>query len=443
LNRNNTFGPLLSWNTQNHLLFQQQLCNIANVLVERILSLHKLGGIYRSLPVCSDPADFLKNALSGLNVRHSIQPEDLKAVPVDGPTVVIANHPFGGIDGMVLASILLSVRKDVKILANYFLGRIPEMGPLLFQVDPFGSRASVNQNSKSLKEAFRWVKNGGLLVVFPAGEVSHFRWQTKKIEDPEWNQTVVRIIRRAQAKVVPVYFKGRNSLAFQAAGLVHPLLRTLMLPREMLKKQLRHVRLKIGSVITQKRISVIPNDGDLVAYLRFRTYLLGNAFDKMPGFLNTPVKKIKFRKKPESIIKPKAKDDLVKDIEGLSIRQRLSESGSLSVYMAFANQIPNILQEIGRLREVTFRLVGEGTGLAVDLDFFDNHYLHLFIWNSETKEVVGAYRLAPTDEVVKSIRQCAGRADYGGFDPDGPEAAEALYGTRRMGGVYCIPQATW
>ena len=321
MNRNNTFGPLLSWNNQTQLPFQQQFSHVANVLVERMLSLHRLGAIYRSLPACSDPGEFIKHALSGLNLCHTIQREDLKAVPHDGPTVVIANHPFGGIDGMVLASILLSVRKDVKILANYFLGRIPEMRHLLFQVDPFGSRASVNQNSKSLKEAFRWVKNGGLLVVFPAGEVSHFRWQTKKIEDPEWNQTVVRIIRRAQAKVVPVYFKGRNSLAFQAGGLVHPLLRTLMLPREMLKKQSRHVRLKIGSVITQKRISVIPNDGDLVAYLRFRTYLLGNAFDKMPGFLNTPVKKIKFRKKPESIIKPKAKDDLVKDIEGLSISQ--------------------------------------------------------------------------------------------------------------------------
>jgi putative hemolysin len=373
------------------------------VLIERLLSLHKIQVKYRSIPAGSDPAEFVKQALSVLSIRHTIQREDLKAVPADGPTVVIANHPFGGIDGIVLASILLTVRRDVKILANYFIGRIPEMRPLMFMVDPFGRKSAVGQNSRMLKEAFGWVKNGGLLLVFPAGEVSHFRWKTKKIEDPEWNETVARIIRRTQAKVLPVYFKGRNSLMFQAAGLIHPLLRTLMLPREMLKKQSCQVHLKIGSAIPFKKIAGISSDADLCAYLRFRTYLLGNAFDKTPGFLNTPLKTKKFRKKPEPIIGPKAKEDLVNDIENLPRGQRLSHSGALSVYMASANQIPDILQEIGRLREETFRLVGEGTGSAIDLDSFDSHYLHLFVWNSETSEVVGAYRLAPTDEVVKSF----------------------------------------
>jgi putative hemolysin len=327
----------------------------------------------------------------------------MRAIPPNGPAVVVANHPFGGLEGVLLASILCSVRPDVRILANYFLGRIPELRPLLFMVDPFGNKSSVNKNRMALKKAIRWVKDGGLLMVFPAGEVSHFRWKTKKIEDPDWEKTVARVIRWTQAKVVPVYFRGRNSLTFQAAGLIHPLLRTLMLPREMLKKQNERTHLKIGSPIPYRKIAAITRDADLTAYLRFRTYLLGNAFDRTPGFLNTPVIKRTARKTLEPIVMPKATTILIKEIDGLSDEQCLSINGNLQVFMARANQIPNILEEIGRLREETFRQVGEGTGKSIDLDRFDYYYRHLFVWNSETDEVVGAYRLAPSDEVVKKF----------------------------------------
>jgi putative hemolysin len=395
------FGNLISWNAGNNNSISHSVKKMANRFAEHLFSLRKLQTIYSTLPKCGDPDEFVSHALDSMHITHSIQQEDLEAVPACGPTVVIANHPFGGIDGLILASILCSVRKDVKILANYFLNRIPEMRPLLFAVDPFEKRSSIKQNRANLKQAFQWVKSGGLLVVFPAGEVSHFRWKTKKIEDSAWNKTFVRILRHSQAKVLPVYFKGSNSLIFQAAGLIHPLLRTVMLPREMIRKQSSHIRLKIGSAIPFKRISGITSDDELAAYLRFRTYLLGNAFDKTPVFLNTPIIKKKSRRKLEPIIAPKAQTDLNKEIAALPDSQSLTSSGNLFVYTAFAWQIPNILVEIGRLREDTFRRVGEGTGKAIDLDPFDTHYQHLFIWNNEANELVGAYRLAPTDEVVK------------------------------------------
>lgn len=401
MNQYYSFGPVVSCNTSGYHPLVRRLSKATNALIEHLLCLKKIQNIYQTIPACSDSAEFVKHAHSSLNIRHSIHREDLSAVPQNGPTVVIANHPFGGIDGIVLASILLSVRKDVKLLANYFLGRIPEMRPLLCMVDPFGNKSTVKQNGLALKQAFQWVKNGGLLIVFPAGEVSHFRWKSRKIEDPEWKETVARLIRRTQARVLPVYFKGRNSLAFQAAGLIHPLLRTLMLPGEMIKKQSSHVQLKIGSVISYRRICGISNDTDLTAYLRFRTYLLGNAFDRTPGFLNTPVIKKRFLKKPKPVVAPKSADILAREMDGLAADQCLATSCSLGVYMAVAEQIPGILHEIGRLREETFRRVGEGTGQAIDLDPFDRYYQHLFVWNSETREVVGAYRLAPADEVVK------------------------------------------
>ena len=397
-----TLGELISSNRNGgHPRIYNRLVVLTNAVVERLLALNKINNIHLNLPESNNAAEFLNHVLDRFQISHSIHPEDMRAIPPKGPTVVIANHPFGGIDGVLLASILCSVRPDVKILANYFLGKIPEMRPLLFMVDPFGQKSAINKNRTALKKAVRWVRGGGLLMVFPAGEVSHFRWKTKKIEDPEWDERIARLIRWTRAKIVPVYFKGRNSLSFHAAGVIHPLLRTLMLPREMLKKQSVHIHLKIGSPIPYRRFSGITRDTDLTAYLRFRTYLLGNAFDRMPGFLNTPVIKRTARKSLEPIVAPKAPADLVKEIDGLAQDQHLSAHGDLHVYVAFARQIPKVLHEIGRLREETFRQVGEGTGKSIDLDRFDQHYRHLFVWNSETHAVVGAYRLAASDDVLK------------------------------------------
>jgi putative hemolysin len=402
LTQKETLGNLISSDRfADHQPNYHRLIFLANAIAERLLALKTLKNVHQDIPAGKNSAEFLNNVLDRFQIRHSICPEDRRAIPRKGPTVVIANHPFGGIDGILLASILCSVRTDVKILANYFLGRIPEMRPLFFMVDPFGNKFSINKNRTALKKAVRWIRGGGLLMVFPAGEVSHFRWKTKKIEDPEWDKRVARLIRWTRARVVPAYFKGRNSLAFQAAGLIHPLLRTLMLPRELLQKQSTHIHLKIGSPIPYRRIAGITRDSDLTAYLRFRTYLLGNAFDRTPGFLNTPVIRRVARKSRQTIVAPKSTAGLTKEIDGLAQDQHLCVHGALHVYEAFAGQIPNALQEIGRLREETFRKVGEGTGKSIDLDRFDQHYRHLFVWNSETHEVVGAYRLAATDDVLK------------------------------------------
>jgi putative hemolysin len=315
--------------------------------VEQLLSVRAVKNIHNSLPAGSNPSEFLNHVLNRFQITHCIRQEDLSAIPPKGPTMVIANHPFGGLDGVFLASLLCAVRQDVRILPNYFLGRIPELRPLLFMVDPFGKESSINQNKAALKKTVRWVKDGGLLMMFPAGEVSHFRWDTKKVEDLDWDETVVRIIRWTR-------------------------------------------------------------DSDLTAYLRFRTYLLGNTFHRTPGFLNTPVIKRTADKSLQTIVTPKATAELVKEIDGLAQEQHLCAHGDLHVYMAFAGQIPNVLHEIGRLREETFRKVGEGTGQSIDLDRFDQSYRHLFVWNSETHEVVGAYRLAASDDVLKRF----GKEDF-------------------------------
>jgi putative hemolysin len=298
---------------------------------------------------------------------------------------------------MVLASFLSLVRKDIKILANYFLSAIPELRPLFIPIDPFGSRSSISKNRMPLTKALRWVREGGMLIVFPAGEVSHFSPRTRKVEDPTWSNTAARLVHLSRSPVLPAYFRGRNSCLFQAAGFVHPLLRTAMLPRELLKKRDTKVQFRIGGLIPYKNLSRIQKPSDLTDYLRFRTDLLGKASKKRKKVIRFP----KMRKiNAKVLIQPHDPLALEKEVRCLPKNQRLIESQDFSVYFACADQIPKVLREIGRLREETFREVGEGTGKSFDLDRFDNIYLHLFVWNSDKKEVVGAYRIGPTDEIL-------------------------------------------
>lgn len=367
-----------------------------NGLLEKVLSLDKLRKFYDALPPCSDPFEFLECTLERLQIDHAPDEASRRAIPSTGPAIVVANHPFGGIDGMILALTLSSVRKDIKILANYFLEYIQELKPLFFPVDPFHRNTSIPQNFGSLRRAVRWVKTGGMLVILPAGEVSHFSWKRGKIEDPIWNHTVGRMVQLTKAPVLPVYFKGRNSVLFQIAGLMHPRLRTAMLPRETVKKEGLKVRFKIGRLIPYKKLALLENKSNMTEYLRFRTHLLKMADEKVPTH---PPQKWP-RKKIAPIAFAVNKDLLAREVESLSDNRKLLTSPKFSVYYARSNRIPMILREIGRLREETFRLIGEGTGNSIDLDRFDNIYIHLFVWNNLNKELVGAYRLGPTVEIL-------------------------------------------
>ena len=304
-------------------------------------------------------------------------------------------------DGILLAALLTSIRDDVKIFANYFLGAISELRSLFILVDPFGTHHSVKKNRIALKESLHWVEDGGLLMVFPAGEVSHFSWRSRKITDPEWSPVVSRLVRITKASVLPVYFSGRNSNLFHMAGLVHPRLRTVLLPREMAGKAGAHIRVKIGRVIPFAKLAAIDNDKERTAYLRFRTYLLGNALSRPPKMLTVISRNLKKQKPVEPIVPAQDSDRLAAEIDRLPETQLLERAKDLRVFMAYPEQIPHSLREIGRLREETFRRVGEGTGRSIDLDRFDSHYIHIFVWNPEARHIVGAYRVAPTDEILK------------------------------------------
>jgi putative hemolysin len=334
-----------------------------------------------------------------LNISYEIDGEDLANIPKTGPVLVVANHPFGGIEGIVLAMLLSEVRSDVKILANHLLQGFSELRDLMIFVDPFGRADSIGRNLPALKEARRWLQQGGLLATFPAGEVAHFNLGAREISDPPWSETCARIIKRTGAAALPVFFPGANGPLFQILGLIHPRLRTARLPQELLNKQGKIIRLKIGKAIPFEKLRSFENAADLTSYLRLRTYILKAACDQ----------ERKASRASQAAMEPlpAARSDLgeevrlVREVQELPREHLLLQSGEYCVYYARAQQIPGLLREIGRLREMTFRRAHEGTGRDLDLDRFDAHYLHLFIWNDSKKEVVGAYRIGQTDYILK------------------------------------------
>ncbi len=373
--------------------------------IETLLHLDRVNRCYaeyhETLDVCKGPQEIFQSALTSMGVGYDLSPEDLHNIPTRGPLVVVANHPFGGVEGVILGAVLLQVRSDLRILANYLLKRVDGIGDTIIPVDPFDGPGSAKENLKGLKTALAWLKAGGVLATFPAGEVASFRWKTGRVSDPVWSPHVAAVARRTRAAVLPVFFPGRNRLLFQLLGVLHPRLRTAMLPRELMNKAGRRVRLFVGKAIPWQVLNRYETDAELTEYLRLRTHFLKNrGVDKNRNRL----RHVSFKTasmQPQPIMAPVAAAALHTDLAGLPQAQQLISSGDYAVYMARAAQIPNILNEIGRLREITFRDAREGTGKTVDLDRFDAYYRHLFLWNHASDELVGAYRLGLSDVILR------------------------------------------
>ncbi len=353
----------------------------------------------RLLELSRSSGTFFDHGLETMDVTYEVSDEDRERIPKDGPLITVSNHPFGGIDGVALGHLLTQVRGDVRILANRLLGQIEPIKPWLIEVDPFGGEGSVKSNLAPMRQALKWLRGGGCLQLFPSGTVSHLHARRRQVTDPEWVSNLGGLIKRSKATVVPIYFEGCNSNLFQALGLVHPRLRTLLLARELMNIRGRCLRMRVGNQISASRLAKFQSDETMMGFLRLKTYILQNReLQSRTSF------RFNFRRRSAARMEPIAQaveQSLIEqDLKALPIDQNLVEQGDYSVYYARAKQIPNILEEIGRLRELTFREVDEGTGLPIDLDQFDRDYVHLFLWNRKASEIVGAYRIGATDEIL-------------------------------------------
>ncbi len=357
------------------------------VAVNKLLQIDKLERLYESARA---GGEFCRELLDELHVDLRVSDSDLERIPSSGPVIAVSNHPFGLLDGAILCELLTRVRPDIRILTNHMLGELPEIARYAIFIDPFDRPESRAANGRGLKQAIAHVKKGGLLLIFPAGEVSHFDFRAGAIRDPEWRSTAARLVRMTEAKVLPLLIKGSNSLPFQMLGMVHPRLRTAALPAELLNKRGRVVEVRVGSVIDAARIQALTDDDEAIRYLRLRTDLLARR-----GLTTAPAEA---SAAPLAAAKPAA--DIAAEISGLPAQCLLEQARDLEVYLAEAPQIPLVLEEIGRLREITFRAAGEGTGEPTDLDRFDPWYLHLFVWNRVKQEVVGAYRIGDVPRLL-------------------------------------------
>jgi putative hemolysin len=361
--------------------------------VERLLSIPAINQLFTESRKGQSPGYFSK-ALRLLNVSYDLSTEDVAKIPLHGPLVVVANHPFGALDGLILCDLLSRVRSDTRLLGNRLLGRIPEMQPHIIPVNTFGNAA--HQNVAPLRSALKWLKQGGALAVFPAGVVSHLHVGQACVADPAWNRSVAWLVRQTGATVVTVFFDGRNSNIFQVSGLIHPLLRTALLPSELLKRRNSRIAVRIGRPIEPYKIARYPDDETLVKYLRFKTYMLKERESPVrPRFAPSPSTAI-----PEPLPNAIPARLLAWEVAQLGGEAELIRQGDYRVLLFRGEQAPRLLDEIGRLRETTFRAVQEGTGKPRDLDAFDRHYLQLLLWNHAKREIVGAYRLGRSDLIL-------------------------------------------
>jgi putative hemolysin len=382
-----------------HALLGDKVPPAVEEALQRVLYLDRLNDTYAQASALPPDQSFYKRLLQVLNVQPRVAAADLARIPKTGPVVVVANHPFGLIEANILAALLPSIRPDVRILANYLVGEFEALRDIHIFVDPFGGEGAVKANLRAMREALKWLKGGGMLAVFPAGEVAHLDLKKRQIVEAPWSENVARLARASDASVLPIFFDGNNSALFHLLGLIHPRLRTALLPHEYLNKHDMGIELRVGNVISPKKFVAFPDDASLIRHLRHRTYLLegrGASKKKRPLFL----RKRSHQTALQPVVEAVSPEFLAAEVSGLSDDHFLAEAGGLRAVLARAHEIPNALREIGRLREITFRQTGEGTGKSIDIDPFDAYYLHIFLWNPENREIVGAYRLGPSDEIL-------------------------------------------
>lgn len=364
---------------------------IGESVVEWATGLATLDSLYKQDALPEDSFEFMHEALARIGTQYQVDHGSLENIPAEGSVLIVANHPFGGIEGIILASLISKVRKDVKVLANELLKRIPELDELFIGVDVFGGEKAKRTNRQAIKEANHHLKEGGVLIIFPAGEVSSWQASENKITDKAWSKSVAKFVKHAEATTVPLFINGMNSKLFYQAGRIHPLLRTAMLGRELLNKSGETISVSVGNPIPYSEIKDFDNEEDITQYFRLNTYLMGSMGNEQAPTLQD--------ENAEPIIAPVSVETLESELLALE-SYKLLEQGDFEVFCAPTPSMPSMMREIGRVREESFREVGEGSGRSCDIDQFDQHYYQLFVWNKANRDLVGAYRLGLVDELL-------------------------------------------
>ena len=372
------------------------LGTFAGWILMKVLKISTLNKVYDRNKHLQD-VEFLNAILEDLEIKFEIPKEDLKRLPKDGAYITISNHPLGGIDGVLLLKLMLEKEPNFKVIANFLLHRIEPLKKYIMPVNPFENHKDVKSSVIGLKETFRHLSDGKPLGMFPAGEVSTYK-DGKLVVDKQWEEGAIKVIRKAQVPVVPIYFHAKDSRLFYLLSKINGTLRTAKLPSELFSQKDRVIKVRIGKAISVNEQNEYKSIEEYSEFLRKKTYMLANSFNKESKLLSVP--NLKTPKSPKKIVTAASQEQIVTEVNKLRDADcRLLQSKNYEVFFTKADKIPNILHEIGRLREITFREVGEGTNESIDLDKFDQYYHHMFLWDDENKQIAGAYRMGLGSEI--------------------------------------------
>jgi len=362
--------------------------------VTRLSSINKFYDSIKHL----DAGAYAQACLDHYEIDFEIPEEDFRRLPKDGAYITVSNHPLGAIDGILLFRLLFAKRTDYKMMTNFLLQRMAPIEPHIIPVNPFENRKDVKSSIAGFKRALQHLRDGHPLGIFPAGEVSTHK-DGKLIVDKPWEEAALKLIRKAEVPVVPIYFHARNSKFFYRLAKINDIFRTAKIPSEIYSQRNRPIKVRIGQPISVKAQKEQASFEDFGELLRKKTYMLSNAYEKERLIDQIPTT-LKLSKQPRKIVTAVRTEVIEGEIEKLIEKdRRMLQSKNYEVYLAPAKEMPFILKEIGRQREITFREIGEGTNNSTDIDKFDAYYHHMFLWDNEAKAIAGAYRMGLGSEI--------------------------------------------
>lgn len=329
--------------------------------------------------------EFVEQVLDEFDFDPRYKSKQIENIPSEGKVIIVANHPIGSLDALALIKVLSSVRQDLKVVANRMLMAVTPMHSLLLPVDNLAG----NSKKQELSNIHQHLKNEGALLIFPAGEVSRLR--PTGIQDCQWNSGFLRIAKKANSPILPVYIKAKNSPLFYGASMIYKPLASLLLVKEMFKQRRKSLEFEIGSSIPPESY-LIDNlkDKEIVNLIRKQLYRLATT-KTLPLKTQSP------------IAVPECKKDLKNAIENCELLGKTSDG--MVIYLYKYKGSSAVFRELGRLREIAFRAVGEGTGNRRDIDKYDMDYQHIVLWDAQQLELVGAYRLACAQEIIEKQTQ--------------------------------------
>ncbi len=341
---------------------------------------------------------FVDSILQELKLDFYVNENDLKNIPKSGGFIVVANFPLGGIEGLILYKIFKQIRNDIKLIVTRKFHQIKPLNEISL---PLPDRKGSIYTISYLKRIYSHLHNGHPIIVFPAVKPAKYHPKDNLVVDSKWDTDVIRLIRAIDYPVVPAFINNQNSLLFHVLGIIHPVFQALMLDRELKRIKNQIILVRIGKPI-QHQTLINFDLQTAIRYLRARVFALG---------VNIEVNQFKFSKslqpdqsdKFEPIIDP-IDPKLIKEQINQAKRKHLQFSvNEYDILISPTHDIPDVITEIGRLRELTFRPIGEGTGKSLDLDEYDLYYEHLIIWDRKKSQIVGAYRLGKGDQLLEKF----------------------------------------